>query len=424
MDHYTSSSVPSHESAPEPTGSAPTSWYATYGRPPGESASEPASEGSESKPVTLEPAPRRRIWLPVTTAATGAALAASLLTASFTGAFSPSEPAASGSQTTTTAPVVQGASTTSVNWQQVAENVRPAVVAITAQTRGGGGEGSGVIVDGEGHIVTNDHVVSSAEKLSVTLSDGRILPASVVGTDPTTDLAVIVLDDAPDDLTAAQFADAEDSQVGDPVMAVGNPLGLDSTVTTGIISALDRPVTTTGENNDPFNQPDPVVTNAIQIDAAINPGNSGGPLFNSAGEVIGINSSIASLAGGGSGSIGLGFAIPAAVAQNVSSQLLENGNVDHARLGVAMTSTSVEVDGVTRRGAKVEQVVEDSAAANAELATGDVITAFNDKAVGGAESLTGFVRAQTVGTEVRLTVIRNGEEHEIPVVLSSSNPEI
>src|SRR5690625_2113152 len=153
MDHYTSSSVPSHESAPEPASSAPTSWYATYGRPPG--AAAPA--GAEPEAATPEPAPRRRIWLPVTTAATGAALAASLLTASFTGAFSPSEPAASGSQTTTTAPVVQGASTKSVNWQQVAENVRPAVVAITAQTRGGGGEGSGVIIDGEGHIRSEEH---------------------------------------------------------------------------------------------------------------------------------------------------------------------------------------------------------------------------------------------------------------------------
>ncbi|HLS03346.1 MAG TPA: trypsin-like peptidase domain-containing protein, partial [Actinomycetales bacterium] len=384
--------------------------------------------GPPPAPEEATPAPRverRPIWLPVTTAATGAALIASLLTASLTGAFTPTEVAANDmSAPAATAPLTHNANVEGVDWQQVAATVRPAVVAITARTQTGGGEGSGVIINEDGYIVTNDHVVSGAKQLSVTLSDGRILPASVLGTDPTTDLAVVTLDDPPSDLTVAKFASDEEPQVGDPVMAVGNPLGLDSTVTTGIISALDRPVTTTGEGTDPFTRPDPVVTNAIQIDAAINPGNSGGPLFNTAGEVIGINSSIAALAGGSSGSIGLGFAIPAPVVKNVSDQLMDDGSVDHARLGVTLSSTSVEVDGVTRRGAKIEQVAKNSAAERAELQSGDVITAFDGKAVGGAESLTGFVRAQTVGATVKVTIVRDGAAKEISVELASSNPEI
>src|SRR5690625_3088665 len=438
MDPFTSPSASTPDPGDRAPSGAPIDWYATYGRPPGASASGTSPTGGTAPgtsptggtapaggtTVKMVTAPRPRIWLPVTTAATGAALAASLLTASLTGAFG-SEPLASDHPTTTsTAPTVQGASTASVNWQQVATNVRPAVVAITSQTRSGGGEGSGVIIDGEGHIVTNDHVVSGAEQLSVTLADGRILPATVLGTDPTTDLAVIVLDNPPKDLTTAKFADADDAQVGDPVMAVGNPLGLDSTVTTGINSAVNRTVTTTAPEWDQSKRSEPVITNAIQIDAAINPGNSGGPLFNASGEVIGINSSIAAMAGGSSGNIGLGFAIPAAVAQNVSAQLIDDGSVDHARLGVSLTSTSVEVDGVTRRGAKIEQISDRSPAAKADLKSGDVITAFDGKAVGGAESLTGYVRAQTVGSKVDLTVVRDGKVQDITVTLASSNPEI
>lgn len=403
-------------SAPRPPQEQPTGWYAPYGQP---AQAESGREASSK----IETPKRTRIWLPVTTAATGAALAASLLTAGLTGAFTGQDLASGTPISTVTSESATPASTTT-NWQEVATTVRPAVVAITARTANGGGEGSGVIIDGKGRIVTNHHVVSGAKQLSVTLSDGRILPATVLGTDSTTDLAVIELDDAPADLNYAKFADSTRVHVGDPVMAVGNPLGLDSTVTTGIVSALDRPVTTSAEASNAFEQAEPVITNAIQIDAAINPGNSGGPLFNTAGKVIGINSSIAAMAGGQSGSIGLGFAIPAQVAQNVSDQLIADGSVDHARLGVTMSSTSVEVEGVARRGAKVEQIVDGSAAARAGLKAGDVITEFNGKSVGGAESLTGFVRAQAVGSEVKLTIVRDGAAREIDVTLASSNPEI
>lgn len=394
-----------------------------YSTPPSATttASAPPPPPTPSSPRA--PSGRRRIWLPVTTAATGAALAASLLTANFTGAFSTAEPEVSQVETADTAHI-NYTDSASVNWQNVAERVRPTVVAITTQSRGGGGQGSGVIIDDEGHIVTNDHVVAGAEELRVTLSDGRILPATVVGADPTTDLAVIGLEEPPKDLVSAKFAASHGAQVGDPVMAVGNPLGLDSTVTTGIISALDRPVSTMKENTDPFTSPDPVIINAIQIDAAINPGNSGGPLFNAAGRVIGINSSIAALAGGSSGNIGLGFAIPADVATNVSDQLLSDGEVAHPLLGVTLSSTTVAVSGTERLGAQVEEVSPDSAAAQVGIKSGDVITAFDGKSVNGAESLTGFVRGQAVGTEVTLTIVRDGNAQDITVALQTQKSEI
>ena len=158
----------------------------------------------------------------------------------------------------------------------------------------------------KGYIVTNNHVISGAQQIQVTLSNGQMYTAQVVGTDTTTDLAVIKLDNPPSDLKAVEFADSDKLAVGEDVMAIGNPLGYDDTATTGIVSALNRPVTVTDDSGSD------IVTNAVQIDAAINPGNSGGPTFNAAGQVIGINSSIASTAtsSNSAGSIGIGFAIP------------------------------------------------------------------------------------------------------------------
>src|SRR5699024_10519436 len=203
-------------------------------------------------------------------------------------------------QTTQTSQPVTG----TPDWSEVAANVRPAVVAIDVARADGEALGSGVVIDGSGHIVTNNHVVDGARQVQVTTSDGQIIGASVVGTDPTTDLAVIKLDSVPDGLETATLGTSDSLQVGEPVMAVGNPLGLDSTVTTGIVSALDRPVSASDGSGG-----QPTITNAIQVDAAINPGNSGGPLFDSAGTVVGITSSIATTSKS-SGSIGLGFAIP------------------------------------------------------------------------------------------------------------------
>ena len=195
------------------------------------------------------------------------------------------------------------------DWQAVAKEVSGSVVAIQATLSNGVAKGSGAILDTAGNIVTNNHVISGAQKILVTLSNGQMYSAKVVGTDTTTDLAVIKLENPPSDLKAVKFADSDKLAVGENVMAVGNPLGYDDTATTGIVSALNRPVTVMDDDNNN------IVTNAVQIDAAVNPGNSGGPTFNAAGEVIGINSSIATAGSSGSsdssssGSIGIGFAL-------------------------------------------------------------------------------------------------------------------
>ncbi|MDT0165414.1 trypsin-like peptidase domain-containing protein [Actinotalea sp. AC32] len=375
-------------------------------------------------PLTTAPvaaAPRRRPgWVPMAATATAAALSASLLTAGLTGAFEPEETTAvvpTLGEEAAESSTVPTSSTGTPDWQAVADTVRPSVVAIDVRTSSGGGAGSGVVIDAEGHILTNHHVVSGAVDggLRVTLADGRVLAATVVGTDATTDLAVIVLTDPPSDLEPATLGDSDDVEVGEPVMAVGNPLGLDSTVTTGIVSALDRPVTTS-DGGDLT-----VVTNAIQIDAAINPGNSGGPLFDASGSVIGINSSIASMptgAGGSTGSIGLGFAIPSNLADRVGAELIAEGEASHAYLGVGLSDGTAEADGVARRGAVVEQVSDGTPAADAGMRVGDVVVAVDGDAVSGAESLTAFVRERAVGSDVTLTVVRDGTSTEVEVTLA------
>lgn len=314
----------------------------------------------------------------------------------------------------------------SVDWGEVAAAVEPSVVAIQVSGPNGSGEGSGVVLGAEGHVLTNNHVVSGAgagTQIQVVLSDGRVLDAEIVGTDPTTDLAVLRLGDAPSDLTPATFADSSDVRVGDPVMAVGNPLGLADTVTTGIVSALDRPVTTQGESASPFEQGEPVVTNAIQTDAAVNPGNSGGPLVDAAGRVIGINSSIATTgatgAGTTSGSIGLGFAIPGNEAQRIAQELIEDGTADHAFLGVSLQDATVDTEDGRRQAAGITQIVAGSPAEDAGLRAGDAVTAVDREPVVGAESLTAQVRERAPGTTVELTVVRAGETSQVTVSLDT-----
>ena len=217
-----------------------------------------------------------------------------------------------------TVATVPASNSSGADWTDVAAAVSPAVVTIQAQGASSGGTGSGVVYDAQGDIVTNYHVIASAlggGQIQVTLADGRLYSAEVVGHDKTTDLAVIRLDKAPSDLTVARFATSANLEVGAPVMAIGAPLGLSNTVTTGIVSALNRPVEVSMDEDSSSQDStqassDLVVTNAIQIDASINPGNSGGPLFDATGAVIGINSSIKSLSSssdGQAGSIGLGL---------------------------------------------------------------------------------------------------------------------
>lgn len=318
---------------------------------------------------------------------------------------------------------VQQADGTSPDWTAVAEAVAPSVVTIRVSGQAGSGQGSGVVLDADGSILTNNHVVAGAgpgTTIGVALSDGRVFDdVEVVGTDPTTDLAVIRIADPPADLTPATLGTSSEVVVGQEVMALGNPLGLSDTVTTGIVSAVDRPVTTQdaaapGQGG----QAEPVVTNAIQTDAAINPGNSGGALVDTSGAVIGINSSIASTSQD-SGNIGIGFAIPIDEAQRIATELLADGTAEHALLGVSLRDGLSTVDGVARQGAEVVEVVPGSAADGAGLQPGDTVVAVDDDTATGAESLTAHIRERAPGTEVTLTVIRDGETVDVPATLGT-----
>lgn len=338
-------------------------------------------------------------------------------------------------------PVVQ-ADATNPNWTATAAAVAPSVVAITVKSGQSEGQGSGVVIDAKGHILTNNHVVSGAgsnASITVTLNDGRTYKATIAGTDPSTDLAVITLSSVPSNLKPIAIGNSDDLKVGDPVMAIGNPLGLAGTVTTGIVSALNRPVTTAAEDNsqqqqDPFGQSlpgqdqqpqtssdgDSVVTNAIQTSAAINPGNSGGALVNASGQLIGINSAIASLGSSSSsqsGSIGIGFAIPANEAKSIASQLISSGKAEHAFLGVTPGDGTAS-DGTSQRaGAEITAISANTPAAAAGLQKGDVVIAVNSERVDSALSLVANIRERAVGDKVTLTVLRNGKQLNLTATL-------
>ena len=312
------------------------------------------------------------------------------------------------------------------DWKTVASEVSGSVVSIQAALSNGTAKGSGAIVSAKGYIVTNNHVISGAQQIQVTLSNGQMYTAQVVGTDTTTDLAVIKLDNPPSDLKAVEFADSDKLAVGEDVMAIGNPLGYDDTATTGIVSALNRPVTVTDDSGSD------IVTNAVQIDAAINPGNSGGPTFNAAGQVIGINSSIASTAtsSDSAGSIGIGFAIPSNLVKRVANEIIKDGKVKHVALGVTITTGTVEADGVTRAGAKVtagtsgSAVVSGSPADKAGLKVGDVIVAYDGNAVSSTYSLLGYVRASALNDKVPLTIVRGGKTMDVEVTLDKEESAV
>lgn len=326
--------------------------------------------------------------------------------------------------TATQTEIVQAAGE-AIDWTSVAQTATQAVVSIQVSgSDGSAAEGSGVVVDSAGHIVTNNHVVASTGSATITVTLGNYsYQATVVGTDPTTDLAVIKLVDPPADLQVMSFADSDSLVVGQEVMAIGNPLGLDDTVTTGIISALNRPVTTEAVTSDQstsrFQQQstasDVVVTAAIQTNAAINPGNSGGALVNSSGQLVGITSSIASLSSSSSssssGNIGLGFAIPANQVKYVAEQLIANGTAQHAQIGISAKDSTT----TGAMGATITQVTSGSPADQAGLQVGDLVTAVDDKPVSSTESLVALVRSGEVGTEMTLTVQRNGSETKVKV---------
>ncbi|MGW2147048.1 S1C family serine protease [Nonomuraea bangladeshensis] len=292
---------------------------------------------------------------------------------------------------------------------EVAAKVQPSVVMIQGQSA----EGSGVVLSEDGLILTNNHVVDGqGTALTVKFNDGRTAKAKVVGTDPATDLAVIRAEGV-SGLAKATLGDSDQLKVGDDVLALGSPLGLDGTVTAGIVSALDRTVTAGDGGGQQFpwgqQQQESKMTTLggmIQTDAAINPGNSGGALVNAAGELIGINSAVSSQG------VNLGFAIPVNTAKKVSEQLISKGKVSHAFLGVSVTDATGDVP-----GALIRQVTEGSPAAKAGLKQGDLITKIGDTPVDGGDTVVGQVRGFTVGQQVRITYLRDGKENVVTATM-------
>ena len=324
-----------------------------------------------------------------------------------------------------TVATVPASNSSGKDWTDVAAAVSPAVVTIQTQGASSGGTGSGVIYDAQGDIVTNYHVIASVlggGQIQVTLADGRLYSAVVVGHDKTTDLAVIRLENPPSDLTVARFASSANLEVGAPVMAIGAPLGLSNTVTTGIVSALNRPVEVSvdedSSSQDSQASSDLVVTNAIQIDASINPGNSGGPLFDTSGAVIGINSSIKSLAtssDGQAGSIGLGFAIPSDLVVSIADQLIASGSASHGMLGVTVKAATTTVGSDTYVGAEVQDVSAGSGASAAGIRAGDVIVKVEGQEVTSPKQLIGYVRRYKAGDTVTMTIVRDGATQDVSV---------
>lgn len=328
----------------------------------------------------------------------------------------------------------------------IAAKATPSVVTLQVTTPNAAGTGSGVIIDSDGYILTNNHVVTletgtSNATIRVFLSDGRILSGTLVGTDPYSDLAVVKVEAK--DLQALEFANSSKLNVGDLTVAIGAPLNLASTVTSGVISALNRGITvgsaeveapqeeTPSNPNDLWNfdfdqnQQQTTVSGSItipviQTDASINPGNSGGALLDSSGNLIGINVAIASTSSSTetAGSVGLGFAIPSNLAKRVAEAIIAGKDVSHGLLGVSVGDAASSAE-ATQSGALVQAVTSGGAAAKAGIQKGDVIVALNDAPVMDGTSLSGLVRSYPANTEVKLSYIRDGKVQSTTVTLGS-----
>ncbi|HST73195.1 MAG TPA: trypsin-like peptidase domain-containing protein [Kocuria rosea] len=427
-------------------------------QPAGGSAPHPAWGSGPEEPAGARPAGRRRF--------SGASLVTGMALAALIGAGAAvgTDALLDGGQLATTA----GATSSSiiVNDQDevnavtaAAQKASPSVVTISASNGGQAGSGSGVILDDQGHILTNTHVVTldgtaSDPTIEVQLDDGSVHEASVVGTDPLSDLAVIKIE--AQGLTPATLGSLDDVNVGDTAIAIGAPLGLAGTVTDGIVSTLDRTISVTssaapdtpseGDNGQDdgndffFDFPDDggqggsssgsatesVFLNVVQTDAAINPGNSGGPLIDTDGEVIGINVAIASAGSTAeAGNIGVGFSIPIDHAQRVAQEIIDHGSASHGYLGTSVTAAAA-ADGQSRAfsdGAVVREVVPGSPADEAGLEEGDVITEFNGHRVEDASSLTAAVRELPAGGTGTVTYERDGEQRTAEVTVTDVNDQ-
>lgn len=319
------------------------------------------------------------------------------------------------------APSVPAAALPAGSVEQVAAKVVPSVVKLETNLGRASEEGSGIVLTSDGLILTNNHVVAGAAdrtvpggaETKVTFANGRTAPFSVVGSDPSSDIAVVRAEDV-SGLTPISLGSSADLRVGQDVVAIGSPLGLEGTVTTGIISALNRPVAAGGDTR---NQN--TVLDAIQTDAAINPGNSGGALVNMKGELVGVNSAIATMGGDSpqaqSGSIGLGFAIPVDQAKRIADELIQNGTASHASLGVQVSNDK------STDGAKIVEVNDGGAAAAAGLPSGVVVTKVDDRVINSADALVAAVRSKAPGEKVTLTYLDPaGKPQSVQVTLGKA----
>jgi putative serine protease PepD len=301
-----------------------------------------------------------------------------------------------------TQPVAQSTSSVAAVYQRVKDGVVEVTTSNGGQADPFGGQGpsgatgSGFVIDEEGHIVTNQHVVAGAESVVVRFSDGSEVDAEVVGTDPSSDIAVLDVDRPSSRLTPLSFAGDGSLQVGNPVIAIGSPFGLEGTLTTGVISALGREI----RSPNGF-----TIENAVQTDAALNSGNSGGPVLDSQGRVVGVAAQIRSENGG---NVGIGYAIPGDTAQRIARELIEDGSVEHAYLGVSLPD-----DGA----ATFESVVDGSPADRAGLQPQDEVTAVDGKSITTGDELRDAIDAKKPGDKITLTIERDGNERTVQVTL-------
>jgi putative serine protease PepD len=385
-----------------------------YGTPAG--GTTPPNNGGTWPYAAPEPKPRRGgrlVAVGVLTAVLGGLAGGGLVAA-----LDHNDPTVAGGITVqgSSAPAAANQSGTA---EAAAATAMKSVVTLSVRGQQEAGTGSGVVIRSDGYILTNEHVTAVADgggSITVAFSDGRTAPAKLVGADKATDLAVVKVNLT--GLTAATFADSDAIKVGQTVVAVGSPLGLNGTVTEGIVSALHRPTSGASDNS--------AVIDAIQTDAAINPGNSGGALVDLAGRVVGINQSIATAGSnsgplgqqGEPGNIGIGFAIPSDTAVRISQELIASGKATHAQLGVE-TQTATSNDQQTAIGATIASVTPGSAADKAGIKAGDVVTKVNDRVIGQSEDLAATIRSYAPGTKVTLTIKNGNDTRTVNVTLGS-----
>jgi putative serine protease PepD len=378
-----------------------------WAMPPGAGgASRPAPTGwpDPQQPTPAATTSRRPGWFAVVATAGVAGLLGALVGVQLAPAPATSTTEATGTESSvldTTTPV--GRAPESI--AGIADAALPSVVSISTAT----GTGSGFIITDDGYIITNNHVIADSgdRGVQVALQDGRTVEADLIGTSPAYDLAVLDVDLT--GLTPLALGDSEEVVVGDPVVAVGSPLGLDGTVTSGIVSATNRPVSAGGQGEASF-------ISAIQTDAAINPGNSGGPLLDVQGRVIGVNSSIAALGsfGGQAGSIGLGFAIPINQTRVTAEQIIAEGEASYPVIGATL-----QMDPTASDGAVVGEVVPGEPAAEAGLRSGDRVVALNGQPVRGSDELIVAIRTKQPGDTVSVSFVRGQQEETVEITLGS-----